>query len=79
MFEQLISLKKPLTKCGVVESVTGGHYLAHQLDPIGNAAKQAPHTFKSFSQAKLWLQAQGIHTISLRQSPAYFEMIGLGY
>lgn len=78
MFEQLISLKKPLNKCGVVESVKGDCYLAHELDKAGNIINQAPHSFKSLTQAKLWLKTQGIHTISLRQSPAYFEMIGLG-
>lgn len=78
MFEQLISLKNPNGKCGVVESVKGDHYLAHQLDRKGNIVMQAPNSFKSLDQAKHWLKKQGIHTISLRQSPAYFEMIGLG-
>ena len=78
MFEQLISFKKPLNKCGVVESVKCEHYLAHQLDNTGNIIRQAPRSFKSLTQAKQWLKKQGIHTISLRQSPAYFEMIGLG-
>ena len=77
MFEQLISLKKPLGKNGIVESVKGEHYLAHQLDQQGNIVKQAPNSFKSLDQAKQWLKKQGIHTISLRQSAAYFEMIGL--
>ncbi|MFT6029599.1 MAG: hypothetical protein ACI8O8_001335 [Oleiphilaceae bacterium] len=77
MFEQLISLKKPITQRGVVESVKGNHYLAHQLDNEGNILKQAPYSFKSLDQATQWLKRQGIYTISLRQSPAYFEMIGL--
>jgi hypothetical protein len=77
MFEQLISLKKPLDKRGIVESVNGHHYLAQQVDFAGNIIGQATHNFKSFSQAKQWLKKQGIHTISLRQSAAYFEIIGL--
>ena len=77
MFEQLISLKGPFGKSGVVESVKSNHYLAHELDIQGNIIKQAPKPFKSLTQAKFWLKKQGIHTISLRQSPAYFEMIGL--
>jgi len=77
MFEQLISLKGSINKSGVVESVKSNHYLALQLDKQGNIIKQAPNSFKSLDQAKLWLKKQGIHTISLRQSPAYFEMIGL--
>tara|TARA_R110002167_G_scaffold320377_1_gene526225 strand:- start:2488 stop:2727 length:240 start_codon:yes stop_codon:yes gene_type:complete len=78
MFEQLISLKGPFIKSGVVESVKSNHYLAHELDKQGNIIKQAPRPFKSLAQAKTWLKKRGIHTISLRQSPAYFEMIGLG-
>ena len=77
MFEQLISLKNPITQRGVIESVKGNHYLAHQLDHEGNILKKAPDSFKSLDQATQWLKKQGIHTISLRQSPAYFEMIGL--
>tara|TARA_R110001592_G_scaffold363375_1_gene686378 strand:+ start:21137 stop:21376 length:240 start_codon:yes stop_codon:yes gene_type:complete len=77
MFEQLISLKSPLTKRGIVEFVKGNHYLAHQLDNEGNILKQAPVSFKSLAHATQWLKRQGIYTISLRQSPAYIEMIGL--
>lgn len=78
MFEKLISLKNPLSKCGVIESVSSNQYLAHELDKEGNIVKRAPHDFKSLAQAKRWLRKHGVHTISLRQSPAYFEMIGLG-
>lgn len=77
MFEQLISLKNPFNQCGMVECVKGDHYLALQLDNTGNIIQQAPNSFKSLDHAKQWLKKQGIHTISLRQSPAYFEMIGL--
>jgi hypothetical protein len=79
MFEQLISLKKPLNKSGVVESVRGDHYLAYQIDNTGKVINQASHSFKCLAQAKQWLRKQGIHTISLRQSSAYFEMIGLSH
>ena len=77
MFEQLISLKGPFGKSGIVESIKSNHYLAHELDSQGNIINKAPKPFKSLIQAKRWLKKQGIHTISLRQSPAYFEMIGL--
>ena len=77
MFEQLISFKNPVNKRGVVKSVKASLYLAHQEDDEGNIVKQAPHGFKSLALAKQWLKKQGIHTISLRQSSAYFEMIGL--
>ncbi len=77
MFEKLISLKSPLSQCGVVESVGSDQYLAYELDKDGNIVKRAPHSFKSLAQAKSWLRKQGVHTISLRQTPAYFEMIGL--
>ena len=77
MFEQLISLRGPFGKCGVVESVKSNHYLGDELDKQGNVIKQAPKPFKSLTQAKAWLKKQGIHTISIRQSSAYFEMIGL--
>jgi hypothetical protein len=76
MFEPLLSLKSPITKRGIIESVKGNHYLALQLDNEGNILKQAPHSFKSLTQATQWLRKHDIHTISLRQSPAYFEMTG---
>lgn len=78
MFEQLISFKNSSNKLGVVESIKASLYLAYQVDNDGNIIKRAPHGFKSLALAKQWLRKQGIHTISLRQSPAYFEMIGLG-
>ena len=78
MLEQLISLKSPINKSGIVESVRGDHYLAYQIDNTGKVIDQVSHNFKCFAQAKQWLRKQGIHTISLRQSPAYFEIIGLG-
>ena len=78
MFEQLISLKKPMTKCGVVVAMKGKLFLAQQLDNAGNIVKQAPHYFKSLTQAKHWLTEQGIHTISLRCTPNYYEAARLG-
>ncbi len=77
MFDQLISLKKPLNKFGIIESVRGDHYLARQVDTTGKVVKRASQTFRCFDQAKRWLRKQGVNTISLRQTHAYYEMIGL--
>lgn len=77
MFEQLLNFSKPANDMGIIWSIQGGHYLALQLNPEGDIIKQADHPFSSFYQAQEWLKHNGINTISLRQTPAYFEMIGL--
>lgn len=77
MFNQLISLIRPTNNKGIIWSVQGGHYIAQHIDPKNNIIKQAPENFKSLSLAKYWLNKQGVHRVFLRQSPVYFEMIGL--
>lgn len=77
MINKLISLFRPTNKKGVVWSVQGGHYIAQHIDTANNVTKQAPENFKSFSLAKYWLSKQGVKSVSLRQTPVYFEMIGL--
>jgi hypothetical protein len=77
MFEQLINFSKLSDSLGIVWSVQGGRYLALQLSPEGEVIKQADQPFCSIVHAQQWLKKQGSSTISLRQTPAYFEMIGL--
>lgn len=76
MFEKLISLNSPIAHQGIIWSLEGGHYLAIEVDRNGNPVKQAQEVFKSSTLAKAWLNKHGVHTIFMRQSPAYFEMIG---
>ena len=77
MFKPLISLITPNKHKGIVWSVQGGHYIAQHIDKVTETTKQAPQNFKSFSLAKSWLNQQGVYNVSLRQTPVYFEMIGL--
>jgi hypothetical protein len=79
MFEQLINFSRFSDSLGIVWSVQGGRYLALQLSSEGEVIKQAEQPFCSFVQAQQWLKKQGISTISLRQTPAYFEMIGFSH
>ncbi len=76
MFEQLLYFSAPGKDVGIICAIQGGHYLAYQSALTGEVIKRAPDTFTSLSQAKSWLKRLGIKTISLRQTPAYFEMIG---
>ncbi|MFT7185809.1 MAG: hypothetical protein ACI84K_001192 [Pseudohongiellaceae bacterium] len=77
MFNQLISLTNPKNQRGILYSVRSGHYIAVHVDQEDHVIKQAPKSFRSLSSAKYWFKKRGIHTISLRCTPAYFEMIGL--
>ena len=77
MFEQLLHFSSGSENMGIICSVQSGQYLALQTDKQGQLVRKADHAFASLSQAKNWLKKQGIKSISLRQTPAYFEMIGL--
>lgn len=77
MFEQLLHFSRWSDNMGVIYSVQGGHYLAMETNHKGELLRQAEQPFQSLSQAKTWLQKHGVESISLRQTPAYFEMIGL--
>ncbi|MDX1452845.1 MAG: DUF6482 family protein [Oleiphilaceae bacterium] len=76
MFEKLMSFGSKSENTGVIWSLEGDHYLAFQLSPQGDVVQQADHAFKCLSLAREWLENQGVETISLRQSNAYFEMVG---
>lgn len=76
MFEQLLTFSSSFKNMGIICSVQGGHYLAVHMNPSGEVIQHAGQPFRSLVQARTWLQKQGIQCISLRQSPAYFEMIG---
>lgn len=76
MFEKLMSFGGKTDNTGVIWSLEGDHYIAFQMSPQGDIVDQAEHAFKSLALAREWLQKQGVQTISLRQSNAYFEMVG---
>lgn len=76
MFEKLLRFKNHSENAGVILSLEGDHYLAYEMTPSGEVVKSADHAFKSLSLAQDWLHGEGVKNISLRQSSAYFEMIG---
>ncbi len=76
MFEKLMSFGSKSENTGVIWSLEGDHYLAFEMSPEGEIVERADHAFKSLALAKEWLESHGVETISLRQSNAYFEMVG---
>ncbi len=62
---------------GLVYSVEGSIYLPVIVSSIDQTRIRSPHRHHSLYSAKNWLKEQGITNISLHQSNAYFEMIGL--
>jgi hypothetical protein len=76
MFDRILNHTNKPVKQGFIWSLEGDHYLAFELDADGNTQHQADHAFKSFIQAKEWLQDRGVTNIQMEQSSAYFEMIG---
>ena len=77
MYEQLLDFSPSSNAMGIIWSIQGGHYVALQMSPQGEVLLHAEKPFRSYTDAQSWLKQHGINTISLRQTPAYFEMIGL--
>lgn len=76
MFEKLLQFENHNGNAGVIWSMEGGLYLAFEMSPSGSIVRRAKPTFRSLELARDWLQNAGVKSISLRQSSAYFEMIG---
>lgn len=61
---------------GKIWSLEGNIYVALMVNEDGALVKQANPPFKTVTDAKSWLKAEGVGEIEVDQSGAYFEMIG---
>ncbi len=61
---------------GKIWSLEGNLYVAFQLDAAGQVVKRAEHPFRCVTEAKSWLEDEGVAKVTVEQSQAYFEMIG---
>lgn len=76
MFEKLLHFENHTSNAGLIWSIEGDLYLAYEMTPEGEVVEKAEHVFKNLTLAREWLLDKGVKSISLRQSTAYFEMIG---